>query len=386
MLKSITIKNFKSIKSKYFPLRNLNVLLGLNGQGKSSFIQALLLLRQSDKLSDGILKLNGGENGLANVGTTKDARYQYSKDDENLSFEIAFGDSNPCKMEFDYQIDADIFQQKTESSNVVSDFFEKYSNEPLFTNKFQYLNAQRIEPKAENKASYSSVVLNNDIGKYGQYTAHYIELRGNEEVEFDNILHKDSTTIDSLTNKQFTNKTLINQINLWMGEISPDVNIRTTKITSELVLLEYVFKQPNFGNTNRYKPENVGFGISYALHVVVAILKAKTGDLVIIENPESHIHPKGQAALGQLIALAAMNDIQIVVETHSDHVINGIRVTVKENPKLKDRTIMYFFKKIITDSEQYSKVTDIIIDKNGTLSDYPDNLLTEWSNQLSKLI
>ncbi len=48
MIKHIEIKNFKAIKSKYFPLRNLNVLLGLNGQGKSSFIQSLLLLRQSN--------------------------------------------------------------------------------------------------------------------------------------------------------------------------------------------------------------------------------------------------------------------------------------------------------------------------------------------------
>jgi predicted ATPase len=184
-------------------------------------------------------------------------------------------DAESHKMEFDYQIDADIFQQKTDLANSLDNYFEVNKKEPLFTNKFQYLNAQRIEPRAENKASYSSVVLNNDIGKYGQFTAHYIELRGNEYVEFDNILHKDSTTKDTVTGKSFTNKTLINQINLWMGEVSPDVNIRTTKVTSELVLLEYVFIQPNFGNTNRYKPENVGFGISYALHVVVALLKAK---------------------------------------------------------------------------------------------------------------
>ncbi|MCT3662021.1 DUF3696 domain-containing protein [Elizabethkingia anophelis] len=386
MIQSLEIKNFKSIKSKFFHLRNLNVLLGLNGQGKSSFIQALLLLRQSDKLNEGILKLNGGDNGLVNIGTTKDARYQYSKEDENLTFEIRFKDAESYKMEFDYQIDADIFQQKTDLANSLDNYFEVNKKEPLFTNKFQYLNAQRIEPRAENKASYSSVVLNNDIGKYGQFTAHYIELRGNEDVEFDNILHKNSTTKDTVTGKSFTNKTLINQINLWMGEVSPDVNIRTTKVTSELVLLEYVFTQPNFGNTNRYKPENVGFGISYALHVVVALLKAKKGDLVIIENPESHIHPKGQAALGRLIALSAMNDIQIVIETHSDHIINGIRVAVKEQPELKDKTILYFFEKVVEESEQYARVTNIEVDRNGELNEYPKELLSEWSNQLLKLL
>lgn len=383
MIEYIEIKNFKSIKSKYFPLRNLNVLLGLNGQGKSSFIQFLLLLRQSERLNYGTLKLNGH---LVSLGTTKDARYQYSKD-ENLSFDISFGMSNSYNTEFDYQIEADIFQEKNNLSSLNSGFFNDNKEEPIFSlTKFQYLNAQRIEPKAENRASYSSVVSSNDIGKYGEFTAHYIELRGNEEVEFENILHKDSTTFDSLTSKSFTNRTLINQINLWLGEISPGVNVRTTKVTSELILLEYVFKQPNFGNTNRFKPENVGFGISYALHVVTALLKAKPGDLLIIENPESHIHPRGQAELGKLIALVAQNDVQIIIETHSDHILNGIRVGVKEHNELVERTILFYFQKVVTESEQYSEIANIEVDKNGELSNYPANLLAEWSNQLLKLL
>ena len=382
MIQSVEIKNFKSIKSKYFPLRNLNVVLGMNGQGKSSFIQSLLLLRQSERLSSGILKLNGGDSGLVNMGTTKDARYQYSKENENLSFALQFKGTEPYLMEFDYEIDADVFRQKNTSSSYIA----QNQKEALFTNKFQYLNAQRIEPKATNMGSHTSVVEANDIGKYGQYTAHYIELRSNEDVAFENVLHKDSKTYDELTKTETINKTLINQINLWLGEISPGVNVRTTKVTSDLILLEYIFKQPNFGNTNRFKPENVGFGISYGLHVVTALLKAKQGDLVIIENPESHIHPRGQAELGKLISLVAQNDVQIIIETHSDHIINGIRVGVKENPEMKDRTILFYFEKVITDNEQYSEITNIEIDSKGELSEYPKNLLEEWSNQLLKLL
>ena len=382
MIQSIEIKNFKSIKAKYFPLRNLNVVLGMNGQGKSSFIQSFLLLRQSEKLSDGILKLNGGDNGLVNMGTTKDARYQYSKENENLSFALQFKGTEPYLMEFNYEIDADVFKQKITSSNYII----QNQKEALFTNKFQYLNAQRIEPKATNIGSYSSVVEANDIGKYGQYTAHYIELRSNEDVVFENVLHKDSKTYDELTKTETTNKTLINQINLWLGEISPGVNVRTTKVSSDLILLEYVFKQPNFGNTNRFKPENVGFGISYALHIVTALLKAKQGDLLIIENPESHIHPRGQAELGKLITLVAQNDVQVIIETHSDHIINGFRIGVKEQPEMKDRAILFYFEKVITENEQYSKITNIEIDNKGELSEYPKNLLEEWCNQLLKLL
>jgi len=386
MINKIAIKNFKSIKDKSFPLRNLNVLLGLNGQGKSSFIQSLLVLRQSDKLEQGELKLNGGENGLINIGTTKDALYQYSNNND-LSISIEFDEAKKYHLNYEYKIDADVFKQKNINKNIYGEVERVIDkNQSLFNNNFQYLNAQRIEPKSINITSYSNVVDANNIGKYGQYTAHYIELRANEPVIFENILHKDSTIVDSITGKAFVNKTLINQINLWLGEISPGVNVRTTKISSDYVLLEYVFNQPTFGNTNRYKPENVGFGISYALHVVTALLTARPGQLIIIENPESHIHPRGQAELGKLIALVAQNDVQLIIETHSDHIVNGIRVAIKEKPELKDKSILFYFEKIVTENEQYSQITNIEVDGKGELSEYPKNLLEEWSNQLLKLL
>ena len=386
MIKSVALKGFKSIKTKFFSLRNLNVLVGLNGQGKSSFIQSLLLLRQSDKLAQGELKLNGGENGLVNIGTTKDALYQYSKA-EGLSITLRFNDSDEYLMEFGYEIEADVFKQKNLIKVEEKDnFVYKNAHEALFSSNFQYLNAQRLEPKSLNITSYSNVVDSNSIGKYGQYTAHFIEIRGNEDIVFENLLHKDSTTFDTVTNKPIITKTLVSQINLWLGEISPGVSVRTTKISSDYVLLEYDFKQPNFGSTNRYKPENVGFGISYALHVITALLASRPNELIIIENPESHIHPRGQVELGKLIALVAQNNVQVIVETHSDHLINGIRVAIKEKPVLSENTILFYFDKERTEEEQYSTVTNIEIDTNGELSEYPKNMMDEWSNQLLKLL
>ncbi len=385
MIQALELINFKSIKKNYFQLRNLNILLGLNGQGKSSFIQSILLLRQSDKLIQGELKLNGGDNGLTNIGNTKDALYQYSKD-QGLTIGIQFRDKDFYQMQFGYEIDADVFKRKNPLQDIPNGYITENITESLFSNNFQYLNAQRIEPKHLNVTSSANVVDSNSIGKYGQYTAHFIELRGNEDVCFENLLHKDSITFDAVTNKTIVNKSLINQINLWLGEVSPGVSVRTTKISSDYVLLEYDFKQPTLGNTNKFKPENVGFGISYALHVITALLTARPNGLIIIENPESHIHPRGQAELGKLIALVAQNDVQVIIETHSDHILNGIRVAVKEESIRKDKVIAFYFKKVVEESEQYSKIIDIEIDKNGTLSNYPKNLLEEWSNQMSKLL
>jgi predicted ATPase len=382
MIQSLDLRNFKSIKGKHFPLRNLNVLLGLNGQGKSSFIQSLLLLRQSgDSLRKGQLLLNGNE---FKMGSAKDALYQYAKD--SLSIALQFKETDPYLMDFEYQIESDVFNQKNSLSDILDNYISNNASQSLFSNNFQYLNANRIEPKTIHGKSYTRVVTQNNIGTLGEYTVHFLETRGSEEIKFDNCLHPNTKSSKNTSNQEIKDKRLINQVNLWLGEISPDVSVRTTSISSDFVKLEYEFEQPTYGKTMPFKPENVGFGISYALHVVTALLAARSDELLIIENPESHIHPRGQAELGKLISLVAQNDIQVIIETHSDHIINGIRVGVKDKPELKDRTVVFYFEKLVADTEQYSKISNIAIDANGEMSDYPKNLLEEWSNQLLKLL
>lgn len=395
MINSIEIKNFKSIKSKVFPLRNLNVLLGLNGQGKSSFIQSLLLLRQSNTEPNrpkGCLHLKGK---YVDIGNSRDAFYQYAKN-EDLIFNLSIDDHTIIPFHYTYEMEKDVLQHQSVKKNIFDedessiDFevvLRKNSQDiGLFSNQFQYLNAYRIPPKSVYQKSNHEVVQNRNIGMHGEYTAHFIETYYDEQVAFENLLHPNSFVEDRILKKTIANKTLINQINLWLGEISPSVNVRTTSINQDEVLLEYVFEQPTYAHTNRFKPANVGFGITYALPVVTALLSAKAGALLIIENPESHIHPRGQAELGKLIALVAQNDVQIIIETHSDHILNGIRVGIKQQKLDQNKARLFYFKKVVEEQEQYSAVTDIVLDRNGTLSEYPENLLDEWTNQLAKLI
>jgi len=394
MINKIDIYNFKSIKGKSFKLRNLNVLLGLNGQGKSSFIQTLLMLRQSGGsiINGGDLVLNGNQ---IHIGTSKDAIYQFAGKNENLSINLAFSSDDEIKLIFDYMPGSDVFTQSIinailrtyiDADGSIKTDSISFRNESIFNKKFQYLNANRVNPESIHRKNYTSVISDSNIGSTGEYTVDYIDTKGDEEIHFDNCIHPKTITSTNKEGGKIIDKRLKNQVNLWMGEISPSINIRTTNVSSDLVKLEFEFEQPTYGKTMPFKPENVGFGISYALHVVVALLKAKKDDLIIIENPESHIHPRGQAELGKLIALVAQNQVQIIIETHSDHLVNGIRVAVKEQSVLSDRIVLFYFEKKITVSEQYSEITDIFIDKNGELSNYPDNLLDEWSNQLLKLL
>ena len=88
--------------------------------------------------------------------------------------------------------------------------------------------------------------------------------------------------------------------------------------------------------------------------------------------------------IGKLIALAAQSGVQIICETHSDHIINGIRVATKNNIIANDKVRLFYFDKN-EETKLETEVTTINVDKNGELDNYPEGLLDEWGNLMSQL-
>jgi len=365
MIKQIEIRNFKSIKQADISASNLNLLMGLNGMGKSSFIQTLLLLMQSDKLEEGVIDLNGI---LVQIGQGRDALYQYAEE-EKIVFELTFGGQIQYSWIFNYQKDKEKLISENGYDKDQMSFFRKN------TSPFQYIPANRIGPMDIYEASSVVVSDKRQLGLLGEFAAYYINVFGQEQVISEKLRHSNATSTN-----------LLSQINAWMKEISPGVSLNTKYVPEvNKVILDYQFDLMK-DKTNSFRPKNVGFGISYVLPVVLALLTAEEGKIIVIENPESHIHPRGQAELGKLISLAASIGAQLFVETHSDHILNGIRVAVKDNLVDKAKVNVMYFEKTTTEKEQFTKITQIRVDKNGTLSEYPKGFLDEWSNQISKLI
>jgi predicted ATPase len=243
----------------------------------------------------------------------------------------------------------------------------------LFNNDFQYLGAQRAKPAVFYPMDSFKVDKLKSLGKYGEYTAHFIAQNKRKEV---NLLE--------LCRTEERSNNLLNQIIAWLNEISPGVTLDSTLYPDlNLAKVVYSFSGQNSYSTD-YSPVNVGFGYSYVLPVLTAILSAEKNSLLIIENPESHLHPRGQALLGLLLSFAAKSGIQLFIETHSDHIINGIRIGIKKHGVPKDRIKIFFF-----DREDGRSSTEILypqIDQDGRLSRLPKGFLDEYSNQLDQLI
>jgi len=124
---------------------------------------------------------------------------------------------------------------------------------------------------------------------------------------------------------------LLSNVRAWMGELSPGISLEVQNypgIQKASVAYEYD-TGPEKRFTSLLRPTNVGFGITYAFPIVVAVLSAKTGDTLLVENPEAHLHPGGQFKIGRMLALTAAGGVQVFVETHSEHVLNGARIAVK---------------------------------------------------------
>ena len=118
--------------------------------------------------------------------------------------------------------------------------------------------------------------------------------------------------------------------------------------------------------------------------MVTALLTAKEDDLILIENPEAHLHPAGQSKLGELIALVAESGVQLFIETHSDHLMNGIRVAVAK--KQLDNHNVSLFNFTGNTNDHSAKIEQPYIDERGRLSHWPDGFFDEWENQLDELL
>lgn len=373
MIKNIEIKNFKSIKSADINVGNLNLFTGVNGSGKSTFLQSLLLVRQS-YLSGSFfrepytLKLTNGE-GLVNLGTFRDVVcHQAKKGEEIVEITVSFNDDK-------LQIISELYSVENRDLNTLiiklNDSIFSFDKNNLFNNYCQYLAAERIEPN-EDYPRFSQT--NELLGKRGEYTAHYLEKYGTKDIS----IHELSL------NENPSSFALVNQVNDWMGEISKSIEvIATENLKTNKIELSYRYKLSDGTPSQNQKPQNVGFGITHTLPIVVAVLSAQKGHAIFIENPESHLHPRGQARLAFLFAKAAQNGVQLFIETHSDHIINGLRVAVKKKMIDKENVFLNYFSK---DGYGLSEIKRINVQSDGGLTEWPDGFFDEWDNLLNELL
>lgn len=387
MIDRLTLRNFKAFQHGELPLGPLTLLTGLNSSGKSSVLQALALLRQSYEAGDlavteivtrtsaaneGFL-LNGE---LVNLGTGEDVLHEdFAEDEARIGIGV---DEGPYRYGWtvDYEAEQNLLplfdvdlpltaegRDRPNGSEAVAPSF--------FTAPFQYLHADRISPAEFYPRDHHAAIGRGFLGVRGEHTVNFLRHHAENRVPEGPLQHPKAES-----------GLLLDQAAAWMGDLCPGVDIKTEAIEgADAVRLSYGFPGP-LGPTRRRRPSNVGFGLTYVLPIVVACLSARPGSLVLLENPEAHLHPQGQTRMAALAAAAAAQGAQVIMETHSDHVINGARLAVRQGRIAPGQAVFHYFRGDGTGVEVISPQ----VDTDGMLDQWPTGFFDELENTLDQLI
>ena len=109
---------------------------------------------------------------------------------------------------------------------------------------------------------------------------------------------------------------------------------------------------------------------------------APPGALCLIENPEAHLHPRGQTKMAELAVRAAVAGVQVIVETHSDHFLDGVRIAVRDGLITPEQTAIHYFSR----AGNAARITSPEIDNDGRLSEWPEGFFDQHEENLAKLL
>ncbi|WP_289054313.1 AAA family ATPase [Carboxylicivirga marina] len=363
MISKVSIKNLKALKDITLSTSPLNIFTGLNGMGKSTVMQSLLLFRQSRNTEGKELKLH---DSILQLGSFEEV-FCEAAEDEKLKIQIEWSNKDSLQFEAKYVTslkDEKIIKNSINSSLPVHQSLFKDSG-------FVYLSSDRIVP-ADSYDTNDSLIKNHQLGISGEFAPHFYQNNKNiqipiKELSFDG--DDEASTLEV-------------QVNKWLSIISPGVKVHTEE-QNGLIVLKYSYVTQE-EETSKFRAKNAGFGLTYVFSVLVALLSANKGDLVIIENPEANIHPKGQTQLARLMALAAKNGVQIFVETHSDHIIYGTRIAIKERNIDKEEVRIYYLGR--DKKEHFSKAYWIEIDEYGRIEREVREYFDEFESHLNRLM
>ena len=371
MLKNIRLSNFKCFANLELNCAPMTLLCGLNGMGKSSVMQALLVLRQSynlRELREGRLALSGE---LVDVGTGRDALFEDAEQD-TIEFALyADGIASPCELSCDYDRESDRLNLRR-SADAPGGFgiSDAWRAVPPFGGTLVYIDAERAGPR-KLYARSETFAQRGDLGARGEYALNYLNAHGDE------IRPKDDPRFEGCESQR-----LAAGVERWLREVGPDAHLRLQAVAeADALIAGFSFDRPGDVETRAYRATNVGFGLSYVLPLLVAMFLPK-GALCLIENPEAHMHPRGQTKLAELAVRATMAGVQVIVETHSDHFVDGIRIAVRDGLIPPDGVAFYYFER----KGGAAAVSSPEVDENGRLSSWPAGFFDQHEENLAKLL
>jgi len=383
-LRSLEFHNLKCFSALRLSLAPLTLLTGFNSAGKSTALHSILLLSQGlrlgydfEYLSPNGLLVRLGHPGEVLSSHADEQRVQISvstaEENSSWSFVPVDSDALPESRKGMFRVEKTTHHIKgvDEPLSAKGSLRGADADSSALINTLEnvvFLNSERggasdVYPSPEN-----ANVIHADVGREGQFAPWWYELATDERI--DSIrCHPDEPATS-----------LRRQVDAYLNTLFPGTRVTANKVERT------VFIQLKFGagtDSEWHQPANVGYGIVYAFPIIVAALLAKQGQVLIIESPEAHLHPRAQSRMGEMLARIANAGVQMLVESHSDHVLNGIRLAVKRGVVPHSDVAIHFFGG--SDSEGNHGVISPSIDSQGTIDKWPEGFFDQGESDLAVL-
>lgn len=372
MINQLKIENFKCFgKETSFDLSKVNLFVGYNGRGKSSVIQSYLLLCQSlchyGKLHT--LEVNGE---YVQLGLFEDLINATNDNKAPIRFTFLTNqkEGKDVRLAFEEKSDAERLGQ-------VCEFWVDGKN--YLGKEISSLDGKQTLDVVFEADRYPDGV--NDIFKNSNYVA--ADRRGPslyEEKRDRNANNPVGKNGENVLNSIAKNKKLQEKINYWVDYIMDGGGMKVEGEGKDSAVLSLNMTMPNAKDKKRFKAINCGFGYSYVLSIVVNALTMEKGTLVI-ENPEAHLHPMAQLRLTELLAKMSAKDIQIFIETHSEHIVNGFRIyALRKDIDMNHSDLsIYFF------DDDYT-IKHLNVEANGRIKNWPKGFFDQFEWEMTEII
>ncbi len=347
MISELKIVGLKSIHQLELKCRPLNLLIGTNSSGKSTILQGLLLVAQNIEKPVG---LNGK---LVALGNYREAVCVQHRDKIQIDIK---GEGDRCAL---------IAEEETYNKNQIMMFWGKRTLTDLLNyenQRFQYLSCQRIGAQDLYRKNLNDETK---LGVYGEYAADYLMKHGADPLENKLCRYKASITLAS-------------QVNWWMEYI-----VGAGIQVEDLPGTDYVKVMYRTNLSDAIRPKNIGSGNSYLMGILVMLLASQRGDILVIENPEIHLHPSSQSRLCELLYLMADSGRQIFVESHSDHIFNGIRAGIARGDMDKEKIAVDF---LSLDENLCTQNMVVEIGKRGKILNQEKYLFDQFDRDLERML
>ena len=359
MITELRIHALKSIKDLIIPCKNLNIFVGTNSSGKSTILQSLLMLSQSAG-SNGENVFDGE---FLNLGSFEEIQSKLCSKDNNIKIGVSFKNDTDTDIEIseDGIVDIDNFES-IQFKAVRKEFFNLSYKRKLYHIPFDRIGVAETYPKNTSKAKFG---LNCECA-LSYYDA--VKKDASPQPLDANLISTEDKTL----------KTLDSQVNYWLNQIL-GVKLYTF---DENPKSSYVTATYEGQDGKQYRPMNVGSGISYIVSILIVCLASEKDSTILIENPEIHLHPKAQSRLMDFLYMIAKSGRQLFIETHSDHIFNGIRVGIGTEQMDAEKISVNFA--YIKNNE--TQIEQIRFGKRGKIINPQNDLFDQFDIDLDKML